>query len=289
MNTDQHDQFWMLYNRDARPAIERACRSMSRSRTDSGMDECDMIAWVDDKVWRMLETAAWPAFHDEPTPEVAAQRLREASGLLARWSYLGLCRSYWRRVRRLPTGTSDGEVSRVERLACAHDDGQHIEVSEDIAQSLDRIRAAISERVRGRVAASWPERSERHRVAIALDADQPQTDALIEQSVGGQMKPNTLLQMRSRARRHICEAMRPCASVLCIAAVVLAVSSARASGEQTGGRKGRVVSPQASAQISAMPVGEANNQSRPVTADQHDRLPTAARANGGEQTGGRGG
>ncbi len=294
MNTDQHDQFWLLYNRDARPAIERACRSMSRSRTDSGMDECDMIAWVDDKVWRMLETAAWPAFHDEPTPEVAAQRLREASGLLARWSYLGLCRSYWRRVRRLPCTTSDGTVSRVERLACAHDDGQHIEVSEDIAQSLDRIRAAISERVRGRVAASWPERSERHRVALALDADQPETDALVEQSVEGRVKPNTLLQMRSRARRHICEALRPCASVVCITVMVLAVSSARASGEQTGGRKGRVVSPQASAVISAMPVGLANDLSRPGDADQNNRLPTAlqaiaARATGGEQTGGRGG
>jgi hypothetical protein len=281
MNTDLHDQFWMLYNRESRPAIERACRSMSRSRTDGGMDECDMIAWVDDKVWRMLETDAWPAFHDEPTPEIAAQRLREAAGLLARWSYLGLCRTYWRRLRRLPRGASEGEVSRVERLACTRSDGQRVEVSEDIAQSLDRIRASISERVRGRVAASWPERSERHRVALLLDASEPDTDALIEQSVGGDMKPNTILQMRSRSRRHICEALRQCASAICVAFILLSVSTTRANGEQTGGRKGRIVSPQQT-------LSPSESGQRPLESTEF-ALPSTARTNGGEQSGGRGG
>lgn len=278
MNPHEQDRFWMLYNREARPAIERACRAMSRSRTDNGMDECDMIAWVDDKVWRMLETGAWPAFHDGPAPDVAAERLRDAAGLLARWSYLGLCRNYWRHVSRHAPGASEGEVTRVERLACTRSNGERVEINEEVAADLERIRTAISERVRGRVAASWPERSERHRVALMLDASRPETDALVERSVGGEMKPNTILQMRIRSRRHIRDAIPGCATLVCVAAFVLFASAARADGEQTGGRKGRIVAPQTAAAPSA-------NPEECITLCAL----SASGTKGGEQSGGRGG
>lgn len=277
MNPHQHDRFWMLYNREARPAIERACRAMSRTRTDNGMDECDMMAWVDDKVWRMLETSAWPAFHDEPAPDVAAERLREAAGLLARWSYLGLCRGYWRHARRHAIGSSDGDMTRVERLACTRSNGHRVEISEEVAADLARIRAVISERVRGRVAASWPERSERHRVALMLDASHPETESLVDQSVGGEMKPNTLLQMRVRSRRHICEAIPRIALIVGIAFIALSASVARADGEQTGGRKGRIASPHTAAMLVSSGECAAASALR------------VSGKNGGEQSGGRGG
>ena len=53
MNAEQQNEFWNHYAKVAQPAIERACRSFSRSLTDNAMSVEDMVAWVDDRVWKM--------------------------------------------------------------------------------------------------------------------------------------------------------------------------------------------------------------------------------------------
>ena len=95
MNNHDHNQFWDLYEQQARQPIERACRHQSRIKTDSSMDIDDMIAWIDTRVWTMLEKSAYPTFHDDPTPEEAIDRLIRHAPTLARWAYLALCRSHF--------------------------------------------------------------------------------------------------------------------------------------------------------------------------------------------------
>jgi hypothetical protein len=54
MNDTQQGEFWRLYEQRGRQPIESACRRASRSLSDSTMDVFDMVAWCDDRVWRML-------------------------------------------------------------------------------------------------------------------------------------------------------------------------------------------------------------------------------------------
>lgn len=277
MKAHEHDRFWLGYNRGARPAIERACRSASHFMTDGGMDEFDMMAWVDDKVWRMLRESAWPAFHDDPGPDLAIRRIESSAALLARWSYLALCRRYWRHASRCRCEADQPISDRVERLACAESQGERVEVAEQVAHDLDRIRRLVSERLRSRLAASWPQSADRHRIALLLGVSDPDADALIERSVRGEIRPNTIQQMRSRARRHVQEILTGVACAVCVAALFLAVPAAEAKGEQTGGRRGRTLTVHA--------------ESAPQSVFFEDQAPRArpSRMRGGEQTGGRGG
>lgn len=267
MNTNRHDEFWRLYELKARGPIEAACRRASAKLSDSTMDPADLIAWVDTRVWRMLERGAWPTFHDDPSPEAAVDRIVENAGTLARWAYLGLNRKHWRRAEREQRYL--GGMSRAERLAAVSTVGNGFEKGEAIQAGLAKVRASLSDSMKAKIAASWPEKDERRRVAEALGATRPEDDELIRRTTEGEIKENTVQQMRSRARKRLSELFQSAAPMLVIGAVILAIGVAAApshAGEQSGGRKGG----NRSADLVAVMPGDA------VAAD-------------GEQSGGRGG
>lgn len=248
----QQNEFWTLYARIAQPAIERACRAGARALTDHAMSAEDMVAWVDDRVWRMLREAGvggeggWPVFHDGPTPADAAQRLAEKSKLLARWAYLALSRKTWRRKAREAKYLKG--MSRVERLAAVEPAEVDFEHFEQVQADLERIRDSVSDKARANMAASWQDPEDRRRIAAALGATDAAADALIARAEAGEIKANTLDQMRSRSRREVRSALgRTIGRVLVLAVGIGAMLLATAptvAGEQTGGRPG--VRPEAS-------------------------------------------
>ena len=262
MQRSQQDLFWRLYEKQVRTPVERACRRVSRTLTDNAMDPSDMVAWVDQRVWRMLEKGAWPTFHDDPTPEVAVERLEKNAATLARWAHLALVRKTFRRTAREAAYEkaraaeihASVTTSRVEALAATSGQGAAFEQNEQIGADLARVRAAVAERVRQKLAASWPEAGERQRIAMALGVTDEQTDDLIESTTTGDMKVNTVQQMRSRAMREARSIIQDAASKparaagslgKAVGAFLLAVMmlltfspSSAYAGEQTGGRGG---------------------------------------------------
>lgn len=270
MNTSQHTEFWSLYERRARGPIDAACRAAARKLSGRTMDADDLIAWVDTRVWRMLERSAAPTFHDDPTPEQAVERVIEHAPTLARWAYLGLCRKHWRREQKAAEYL--GGMSRAERLAAVSTAGDGFAPTEEVKADLDRVRAALGKNLAEKLAASWPEKGERHRVALALGATDHATDELIDDTIDGTMKENTVQQMRSRARKRVAEIFEPTPvarkaigllMALTLGLLAITTPDARA-GEQSGGRKGG---------------GSALDA--PITLQAHTP--------GGEQSGGRGG
>lgn len=246
MKPQDHDRFWMLYEQQARQPIERACRSASRRRTDSTMDIDDMIAWVDTRVWRMLERDAYPTFHDDPTPEQAIDRLVNHSATLARWSYLALCRKHFRKEQQKAQYL--GGMSRAERLSMVSAVDTKIENREELDAALGSLRKALSDKDKQKMAASYIEIGDRHRVALVLGATRREDDRAITQTIAGVVKENTVQQMRSRARRRAQEilgasAKIPLVGMIVILGLTFATTATPAdAGEQTGGRKGsRVV------------------------------------------------
>ena len=242
MTEAQQNEFWNHYARIAQPAVERACRSFARALTDNAMSAEDMQAWVDDRVWMMVRRAAWPVFHDNPEPLAAAQRVAEKSKLLARWAYVALCRQTWRRKAR--EAKLINGMSRSERLAAASSAPADFEAFEEIAMDLERVRTTVNAKVRAQVAASWQDPSERRRVALALDATSPADEALIERVERGEIKPNTLDQMRCRTRKDIRSTLRPphagmILMVLSVLVGILGMTPRVVAGEQTGGRPER--------------------------------------------------
>jgi hypothetical protein len=241
----QQNEFWTLYARISQPVIERACRAAARALTDHAMSAEDMMAWVDDRVWRMLREAdavegGWPIFHDQPAPAAAAQRVAEKSKLLARWAYLALSRTTWRRKAREAKYLKG--MSRVERLAAVEPAEVDFEHFEQVQLDLERIRENVSAKTRANIAASWQDPEDRRRIASALGATDAAAEALIAKADAGQIKANTLDQMRSRGRREVRAALgrnisRVLALAIGIGAMLLASAPAFA-GEQTGGRPG---------------------------------------------------
>lgn len=255
MERMQQEHFWRLYEKQVRTPVERACRRLSRTRTDNAMDPDDMIAWVDQRVWKMLETAAWPTFHDSPTPEVAIERLVSNAGTLARWAHLALVRKTFRREAREAAyektmaveALAKSTMTRTEVLASTSGAGAAFEKNEAINADLAKVRAAVAERIRQKMAASWTEPGERQRVAMALGVTDESTDELIESATTGDMKVNTVQQMRSRATRGIRSIMQGSAGRLGKAVGAIAIAAFLAlsvnptsayAGEQTGGRGG---------------------------------------------------
>lgn len=255
MERMQQEHFWRLYEKQVRTPVERACRRLSRTRTDNAMDPDDMIAWVDQRVWKMLETAAWPTFHDSPTPEVAIERLVSNAGTLARWAHLALVRKTFRREAREAAyektmaveALAKSTMTRTEVLASTSGAGAAFEKNEAINADLAKVRAAVAERIRQKMAASWTEPGERQRVAMALGVTDESTDELIESATTGDMKVNTVQQMRSRATREIRSIMQGSAGRLGKAVGAIAIAAFLAlsvnptsayAGEQTGGRGG---------------------------------------------------
>lgn len=268
MRPQDHDRFWMLYEQQARQPIERACRSASRRRTDSSMDIDDMIAWVDTRVWRMLERDAYPTFHDDPSPEQAIERLVTHSATLARWAYLALCRKHFRKEQQKAEYL--GGMSRAERLSMVSAIDTKIEKREELDAALGALRKAMSDKDKQKMAASYTEKGDRHRVAMVLGATSRADDRAITQTLAGVIKENTVQQMRSRARRRAQEILRaaaklPLVGMIAVLGLVVAASATPAeAGEQTGGRKG----------------SRTAGMHQVMAADQQPIVP-------GEQTGGR--
>ncbi|MBL4592078.1 MAG: hypothetical protein JKY96_08975 [Phycisphaerales bacterium] len=242
MKPTQHDTFWMLYEQKVRQPIERACRSASRKRTDSSMDVDDMIAWIDTRVWRMLQTDAYPTFHDDPTPEQAIQRLVDHCTTLARWSYLALCRKHFRRLNQRTEYL--GGMSRAERLSMVSSNDTKIEGREELAAALGSLRKSLSDKEKQKMAASYIHKEDRHRVALVLGATSRQDDRAISQTLSGVVKENTVQQMRSRSRKRALEILNgasklPLYGIIAFLGLLVSVSATPAqAGEQTGGRKG---------------------------------------------------
>lgn len=273
MNESMQNEFWALYEQNARHPIEEACRRASRSLSDSTMDVFDMVAWCDDRVWRMLRLDQAPTFHDEPTPEEAIERIVNNARTLARWAYLALSRQHWRRLER--TQDVVAALSRTERLASVKAAQVGLEKQEEIQARLAEVRSSVSEKVRRQAAASWKEVAERHRVAEALGATDQEGQELLDKTMNGQVKPNTIEQMRSRSLRRmrevIAESAQSVKALLIVGVALLALgtsSKAIANGEQSGGRGG----------TNMLGVDGAAHA-----------LVAAVRESGGEQSGGRGG
>ncbi|MEM9559930.1 MAG: hypothetical protein AAF995_06445 [Planctomycetota bacterium] len=242
MKPQKHEAFWRLYERDARLPIERACRSASRRLSDGAVDTDDMIAWVDTRVWRMLERGAWPTFHDDPTPEAAIARLVDHASTLARWAHLGLMRRAFREdeARRAYMGG----MSRAERLSMVTAESASLEQRQDVQDRLDRLRSGLPAKLRQKLAASYPDAGDRSKVALMLGATRKEDDEAIEKHRPGNIKENTVQQMRSRARREaagIFGAGGKLLKLLAIGAIGIAIGGMTPdvfAGEQTGGRKG---------------------------------------------------
>lgn len=246
MRSQDHDQFWQLYERKARQPIERACLHASRTKTDSTMDIADMIAWVDTRVWTMLEKSAWPTFHDDPSPEQAIDRIIKHAPTLARWAYLGLCRSHFRRLENRANYT--GGMSRAQRLSMASSVDTKIEKREELDSAIASLRKSLTANDKQKLAASWIDKEDRSRVALVIGATRTEDDRLITKVSGEAMNENAVQQMRSRARKRAQEVLNSARKlpVVLIAGVMLltvglAPSTAKA-GEQSGGRKGMTAS-----------------------------------------------
>lgn len=274
MNEQHQSEFWRLYEQDARQAIERACTRASRSLSDSTMDVFDMVAWCDDRVWRMLRHDQAPTFHDDPTPREAIDRIVANARTLARWAYLALSRQHWRRMER--TKEVVAALSRTERLASVKATSVDLEKREEIETRLAEVRDSVSEKVRRRAAASWQDLAERHRLAQALGTTDQDSQELLDNTMHGDMKPNTIEQMRSRSLRRLREVMAESTKVVKtllivgVTVVALGASSDAFAGEQSGGRRGdkSMQEARSAASIAAW---------------------TNCAESGGEQSGGRGG
>lgn len=244
MKAAQHSEFWARYDREVRPAVERACRSASRIHTDNTMDPSDMAAWAHTRVWKMLENSTFPTFHDDPSVDEAIERLMTHAGILARWSYLALSRRHWKRLER----ESSTDLSRVEHLSVAKRADAPLERQEEIQDAISKVRSTLSDSVRQRLAASLQDKSSRRRAALALNVTRREDDRLMNQIDAGVLKENTVQQMRSRARKHATEALGSVIRLpVLILVAMLAIGSATQigeAGEQSGGRKGTGMSSQ---------------------------------------------
>lgn len=244
MRPHEHDRFWDLYDRQARAVIERACLHASRVKTDSTMDIHDMVAWVDSRVWSMLEKDAYPTFHDDPTPEQAAERLIRHAPTLARWAYLALCRAHFRRLENRAAYL--GGMSRAERLSMASSVDTKIQNREDMDNAIAALRKSLSSNEKQKLAASWIDKEDRTRVALVLGATRKEDDKMITKVNGQAINENTVQQMRSRARKRaqeVLSAARKAPLLLIAGAALLTLSLSPTqvqAGEQTGGRRGMV-------------------------------------------------
>jgi len=228
------ERFWDLYEHRARRPIVRACERVSARLSSGRVDPDELVSWIDQRVWRLEQSARWPIFHEDPSDEEAVERVLERVTLLARWAYLARSRAHWRRVHH---ETAYAEEARVERLAGVSGDPASIEAKEEVANKLAAIRGQLSEELRGRIAASWKDSEDRKRVGVAIGATRDEDDELIDEVEA--MKRNTVEQMRSRSLRKARELLSKKALTLLIVAGVMlfASTNAFAGGEQTGGRR----------------------------------------------------
>jgi hypothetical protein len=243
LRTLNQDAFWALYESDLHREVERACSSHAR-RLGHAVDPDDMVSWIDCRVWKLLETAPNPVILEGSTAADAITRVRGALPMLVRWAYLANVR----KATRTRTREQGVDQDVIESLGSAKASPAAFEKADTVKAGLDALRSRVSADVRSKLAASWPEANERERIADALDVNDDDDKAAREKVEQGDVKENTVHQMRSRSlkrTRAAFEGSRDAAwkflPMLLIAAIatVVVVSPAMATdddGEQTGGR-----------------------------------------------------
>ena len=242
-----NERFWNLYYGGANAEVERACRSASRGLTGNTMCVEDMVEWVEDRLMRMEREQGWPVFEGAPTPEEAVERVTSGAKLFARWAYMALSRRHWRRQASI--ASSEAAMQRAATLSAVQQGDIKIELDESLRNDLAALREGVDHTTLARLAATWPEKREAKRVAVALGVVRKDDERLIEDVLEGNIKANTVDQMRSRARtkaRAVMSgkidslrgvfgvAMRAAAPAIAVALTLLGAQPAFA-GEQTGG------------------------------------------------------
>lgn len=238
------EAFWELYQSQCRPAIESACVVHLRRTGTRSIDLDDMVSWIDCRVWRIVRERPPELMDATLGPEEATLRIARAAGMLARWAHLALVRSATKRAAR-ERCTADIEVAI--QLAQSRSSSSTLESSESTSAALNTLRAGLGAELRGKLAASWKEPTERERIATALDASRPEDERLREQIYAGEIRTNTVEQMRSRSLSRSRATMKSCnraflAFVLAATMSLFTAPQAFASGggsdggEQTGGR-----------------------------------------------------
>lgn len=245
MNTTFAEKFWDLYAERCRASIESACVTHLRRTGNTSIDLDDMISWIDCRVWRLVRERPAELLDESLSPEEAADRIGRASSMLARWAYMALVRSSSRRCER-ERATEDIEM--VMELARSRSTSSTLEKNEATASALNELRTKLGAELRGRLAASWKQPDERTRIAEALDAKRPEDESLLDSINAGQLRTNTVEQMRSRSlsrSRDIMKSIRRSIALLAVMLSVAFITTAPAyatngggddGGEQTGGR-----------------------------------------------------
>ncbi|HED53537.1 MAG TPA: hypothetical protein ENJ00_04980 [Phycisphaerales bacterium] len=244
-NVDQaafEQAFWAQFESGPRQAIERACEHHLQRTRCTAIDVDDMISWAVCRVWKMVEERPNEILTADLSPEASAERIANASRLLARWAYLAMIRSSSRRVDR---ERRTGDFDRVQHLAETRSSSSDLERSETTRLALDSLRSRLNADLRGKLAASWKEPSERARIALALGADREKDDQLRTAVTAGVMRVNTVEKMRSRSLQRSRMVMRPFKKSFFLACALACLSMVFAppayaggdddGGEQTGG------------------------------------------------------
>ena len=252
MNDDRFEaEFWEAFDRDARPALERACATHLR-RTGGAVDLDDMISWASCRVWKLVRERPNAIVAESATPSEAVRSIVSAAPLLARWAYL----AHIRRSARISVRERNAEdIEAVRALSAARAEPAAFEQREDIRAGLDSIRQRAGADLRAKLAASWRDPADRARIGTALGAQREQDQDLRDRVARGDIKENTVQQMRSRslrAVRALFDDTQRLLSIVVVAgldAISLSAANAKADndddgGEQTGGRSAHQFTPE---------------------------------------------
>ncbi|PHQ81359.1 MAG: hypothetical protein COB69_04325 [Phycisphaera sp.] len=243
-HTTFESEFWERFEQSCRPRIESACQNHLHRMRNTCVDLDDMVSWANCRVWKMIEERPNELLGDDLTPEECADRISNASQMLARWAYLALVR----KSTRLAERERPCDMERILSLASTKSSTPRIEKSESTKAAIETLRSRLNADLRGKLAASWKDPAERERVANALGANRVEDEELRNSVASGELQVNTVEKMRSRSlhrSRDIMKALRKNLAVLLLGLSLSVVSASTAfasnggdddGGEQTGGR-----------------------------------------------------
>jgi hypothetical protein len=238
-------KFWELFEQGCRPRIQSACQNHLHRMHNTCVDLDDMVSWANCRVWKMVEERPNELLSDGLTPDECAERVCNASQMLARWAYLALVR----KSTRIAENERPCDMERIRQLASTKSSTPRIEKSEITMVAIETLRSRLNADLRGKLAASWKNPAERERVANALNANRTEDQELRDSVSSGELRINTVEKMRSRSlhrSRDIMKSLRKNLAVLLLGLSLSAVATTSAfassggggddGGEQTGGR-----------------------------------------------------